>query len=112
MIKKLGAAVVVMAFDEQGQADTYQRKIEVCERAYRILTSQVGFPSNDIIFDPNILSVATGIEEQVYLTDGANICVSAKSLLGTTYARFDFSEIWLETKGDHYFLFKEFEAGE
>ena len=63
MIKKLGAAVVVMAFDEQGQADTYQRKIEVCERAYRILTSQVGFPSNDIIFDPNILSVATGIEE-------------------------------------------------
>ena len=63
MIKKLGAAVVVMAFDEQGQADTFQRKIEVCERAYRILTSQVGFPSNDIIFDPNILSVATGIEE-------------------------------------------------
>ena len=63
MIKKLGAAVVVMAFDEQGQADTYQRKIEVCERAYRILTSQVGFNPNDIIFDPNVLSVATGIEE-------------------------------------------------
>ena len=63
MIKKLGAATVVMAFDEQGQADTYQRKIEVCERAYRILTSQVGFNPNDIIFDPNILSVATGIEE-------------------------------------------------
>jgi len=63
MIKKLGAATVVMAFDEQGQADTYQRKIEVCERAYRILTSQVGFNPHDIIFDPNILSVATGIEE-------------------------------------------------
>ena len=63
IIKKLGAAVVVMAFDEQGQADTYQRKIEVCERAYRILTSQVGFNPNDIIFDPNVLSVATGIEE-------------------------------------------------
>ena len=63
MIKKLGAAAVVMAFDEQGQADTYQRKIEVCERAYRILTSRVGFNPNDIIFDPNVLSVATGIEE-------------------------------------------------
>ena len=63
IIKRLGAAVVVMAFDEQGQADTYQRKIEVCERAYHILTSQVGLNPNDIIFDPNILSVATGIEE-------------------------------------------------
>ena len=63
LIKQLGAAAVVMAFDEQGQADTYQRKIEVCERAYRILTSQVEFNPNDIIFDPNVLSVATGIEE-------------------------------------------------
>ena len=63
MIKRLGAATVVMAFDEQGQADTYQRKIEVCERAYRILTSRVGFNPHDIIFDPNVLSVATGIEE-------------------------------------------------
>ena len=63
MIKRLGAATVVMAFDEQGQADTYQRKIEVCERAYRILTSRVGFNPYDIIFDPNVLSVATGIEE-------------------------------------------------
>ena len=63
MIKRLGAAAVVMAFDEQGQADTYERKIEVCGRAYRILTEQVGFNPHDIIFDPNILSVATGIEE-------------------------------------------------
>lgn len=63
LIKKLGAAAVVMAFDEKGQADTYLRKIEVCERAYRILTMQVGFNPNDIIFDPNVLSVATGIEE-------------------------------------------------
>ena len=63
MIKRLGAATVVMAFDEQGQADTYERKIEVCGRAYRILTEQVGFNPHDIIFDPNILSVATGIEE-------------------------------------------------
>ena len=63
MIQKLGAATVVMAFDEQGQADTYQRKIEVCERAYRILTEKVGFNPHDIIFDPNVLAVATGIEE-------------------------------------------------
>jgi 5-methyltetrahydrofolate--homocysteine methyltransferase len=63
MIQSLGAATVVMAFDEQGQADTYQRKIEVCERAYRILTEKVGFNPQDIIFDPNVLAVATGIEE-------------------------------------------------
>ena len=63
MIKRLGAAAVVMAFDEHGQADTYERKIEVCERAYRILVEQVGFNPNDIIFDPNVLAVATGIEE-------------------------------------------------
>lgn len=63
LIKKLGAATVVMAFDEQGQADTYQRKIAVCERAYRILVDKVGFNPHDIIFDPNVLSVATGMEE-------------------------------------------------
>ena len=58
-----GAAVVVMAFDEQGQADTYERKVEICTRAYKILTEQVGFPPEDIIFDPNVFAVATGIEE-------------------------------------------------
>ena len=58
-----GAAVVVMAFDEEGQADTAKRKIEICQRAYKILTEQVGFPPEDIIFDPNIFAVATGIEE-------------------------------------------------
>lgn len=63
LIKKLGAATVVMAFDEKGQADTFERKIDVCGRAYRILTEQVGFNPNDIIFDPNVLSVATGMEE-------------------------------------------------
>jgi 5-methyltetrahydrofolate--homocysteine methyltransferase len=62
-ILQYGAAVVVMAFDEQGQADTSQRKIEICQRAYRILTEEVGFQPQDIIFDPNILTVATGIEE-------------------------------------------------
>jgi 5-methyltetrahydrofolate--homocysteine methyltransferase len=62
-VLKYGAAVVVMAFDEQGQAATYQDKIRVCERAYRILVEDVGFPPEDIIFDPNILTVATGMEE-------------------------------------------------
>ena len=52
-----------MAFDEQGQADTYARKIEICERAYRVLVDEVGFPPEDIIFDPNIFAIATGIEE-------------------------------------------------
>jgi len=62
-VRRYGAAVVVMAFDEKGQADTLQRKVEICERAYKILTEQVGFPPEDIIFDPNIFAVATGIEE-------------------------------------------------
>lgn len=61
--RRFGAAVVVMAFDEQGQADTTARKVEICQRAYRILTEQVGYDPTDIIFDPNIFAVATGIEE-------------------------------------------------
>ncbi len=63
LVKRYGAAAVVMAFDEAGQADTYRRKIEICERAYRILVDEVGFPPEDIIFDPNIFAIATGIEE-------------------------------------------------
>jgi len=63
LLRRYGAAAVVMAFDEQGQADTYERKIEICERAYRILVDEVGFPPEDIIFDPNIFAIATGIEE-------------------------------------------------
>lgn len=62
-IKRYGAAAVVMAFDEQGQADTYERRIEVCERAYRLLVDKVGFNPQDIIFDPNVLAVATGMDE-------------------------------------------------
>ena len=61
--RSYGAAVVVMAFDEQGQADTLERKVEICTRAYKILTEEVGFPPEDIIFDPNVFAVATGIEE-------------------------------------------------
>ena len=63
LIRRYGAAAIVMAFDEQGQADTQERKFELCRRAYRILTEQLNFPPEDIIFDPNILTVATGIEE-------------------------------------------------
>jgi len=63
LVRRYGAAVIVMAFDEQGQADTAERKVEICRRAYRILTGPVGFPPEDIIFDPNIFAIATGIEE-------------------------------------------------
>jgi 5-methyltetrahydrofolate--homocysteine methyltransferase len=63
LVRRYGAAVIVMAFDEQGQADTADRKVEICQRAYRILTEKVGFPPEDIIFDPNIFAIATGIEE-------------------------------------------------
>ena len=62
-VRRYGAACVVMAFDEQGQADSFERRIQICKRAYRILVDEVGFPPQDIIFDPNILTVATGIEE-------------------------------------------------
>ena len=63
LVKRYGAAAVVMAFDEQGQADTFARKIDICERAYRVLVDEVDFPPEDIIFDPNIFAIATGIEE-------------------------------------------------
>ncbi len=63
LVRAYGAAVVVMAFDEQGQADTLERKVEICTRAYKLLTEEVGFPPEDIVFDPNVFAVATGIEE-------------------------------------------------
>ena len=63
LVKRYGAAVIVMAFDENGQADTYQRRIEICKRSYDILVHEVGFPPEDIIFDPNIFPVATGMDE-------------------------------------------------
>ncbi|HUK40802.1 MAG TPA: methionine synthase, partial [Candidatus Acidoferrales bacterium] len=63
LIRRYGAAVIVMAFDERGQADSFERKIEICKRSYKILTEQIAFPPQDIIFDPNILTVGTGIEE-------------------------------------------------
>src|ERR1700736_1072978 len=63
LVRRYGAAVIVMAFDEAGQADNFQRKTEICTRAYKLLTEAAGFPPNDIIFDPNVLTVATGLEE-------------------------------------------------
>ena len=63
LVKRYGAAAVVMAFDEEGQADTIERKVDICKRAYDILVNEVDFNPNDIIFDPNIFAVATGIEE-------------------------------------------------
>lgn len=63
LLKRYGAAVIVMAFDERGQADTKERKVEICTRAYKLLTEEVGFPPEDIIFDPNVFAIATGIEE-------------------------------------------------
>ena len=74
LIRAYGAATIVMAFDEQGQADSFERKIQICERAYRMLVDEVGFPPEDIIFDPNILTVATGIEEH---NDYANAFINA-----------------------------------
>ena len=65
LVRRYGAAAVIMAFDEKGQADSLPRRIEICRRAYRILTQDVGFPAEDIIFDPNVLTVATGLEEHV-----------------------------------------------
>lgn len=81
-LKKLGAAVVVMAFDEQGQADTYDRKIEICTRAYNLLVNKVGFPPEDIIFDPNIFAVATGmVEHNNYALDFINSVKTIKEKL-------------------------------
>ncbi|MDD5612434.1 MAG: methionine synthase, partial [Gallionella sp.] len=75
LVRQYGAAAVVMAFDEAGQADTFQRKIEICQRSYDILVNQVGFPPEDIIFDPNIFAVATGIEEHNnYAVDFIEAC--------------------------------------
>src|SRR5690606_32975868 len=77
-----GAAVVVMAFDEKGQADTEDRKVEICHRAYKILTEKVGFKPQDIIFDPNIFAIATGLEEHnSYAVDFINATRRIKQLM-------------------------------
>jgi 5-methyltetrahydrofolate--homocysteine methyltransferase len=82
LVRRYGAAVIVMAFDERGQADTLARKVEICARAYKILTEQVGFPPQDIIFDPNIFAIATGIEEHNnYAVDFINAVRAIKAQL-------------------------------
>jgi len=82
LIRQYGAAVVVMAFDENGQAETYKRKVEICRRAYSILVDEVGFPPQDIIFDPNILAIATGIKEHNnYAVDYIKACRTIKETL-------------------------------
>ncbi len=82
LVRSYGAAVVVMAFDEQGQADTEARKVEICTRAYKLLTEVVGFPAEDIVFDPNVFAIATGIEEHVnYGVDFINATRRIKATL-------------------------------
>ncbi|MBX7200416.1 MAG: methionine synthase [Rhodospirillaceae bacterium] len=81
-VRRYGAAVVVMAFDEKGQADTADRKVEICTRSYKVLTEKVGFPAEDIIFDPNIFAVATGIEEHnTYALDFIDACKRIRATL-------------------------------
>ena len=105
-IKRYGAAAVVMAFDEQGQADTYERRIEVCERAYRLLVDKVGFNPQDIIFDPNVLAVATGMDEHDnYAVDLSalpvgygRICPALMSAVELAIFRFHFGVIIIFVK--------------
>lgn len=82
LIRRYGAAVIVMAFDEKGQADTRARKFEICKRSYDVLTKQVGFPPEDIIFDPNVFAIATGIEEHDnYAVDFIEVCADIRKHL-------------------------------
>ena len=102
-IKSMGAAIIVMAFDEIGQADSYQRKIEVCERAYHILVDKVGFNPNDIIFDPNVLAVATGIEEHNnYALDFINATAWIKRNLPGSHISGGVSNLSFSFRGNNY----------
>jgi 5-methyltetrahydrofolate--homocysteine methyltransferase len=120
LIKKYGAATIVMAFDEKGQADSYERRIEICERAYKILTEKVGFPPTDIIFDPNILTVATGIEEHNnYAVDFVNATRWIKENLPYAKVSGGVSNISFSFRGNEVvreamhsaFLYKAIQAG-
>ena len=118
--KAYGAAVIVMAFDEVGQADTKQRKVEICHRAYKILTEQVGFDPQDIIFDPNIFAIATGIEEHNnYAVDFIEATREIKQLMPLTKVSGGVSNVSFSFRGnDHVreaihsvFLFYAIKAG-
>ena len=101
--KSLGAAVVVMAFDENGQATTFERKIEVCGRAYRLLTEKAGFAPHDIIFDPNILAIATGIEEHAaYGVDFIRACAWIKENLPGAHISGGVSNLSFSFRGNNY----------
>ncbi|MBR5475747.1 MAG: methionine synthase [Bacteroidaceae bacterium] len=101
--KRLGAAVVVMAFDEEGQAATFDRKIEVCERAYKLLTEKVGFEPQEIIFDPNILAIATGIEEHAsYGIDFIRACEWISKNLPGTHISGGVSNLSFSFRGNNY----------
>ena len=101
--KSLGAAVVVMAFDEQGQATTYERKIEVCARAYRLLTKEAGIAPHDIIFDPNILAIATGIDEHAsYGLDFIRACAWIKENLPGAHISGGVSNLSFSFRGNNY----------
>ena len=101
--KRLGAAVVVMAFDEEGQAATFERKIEVCERAYKLLTEKVGFEPQEIIFDPNILAIATGIEEHAsYGIDFIRACEWISKNLPGTHISGGVSNLSFSFRGNNY----------
>lgn len=102
-VKRYGAAVIVMAFDEKGQADTYERKIEVCARAYRILTKEVGFRPQDIIFDPNVLAIATGMEEHNnYAVDFIRATKWIRENLSGTHVSGGVSNLSFAFRGNNY----------
>lgn len=101
--KRLGAAVVVMAFDEEGQATTFERKTAVCSRAYRLLVDKVGFEPHDIIFDPNILAVATGIEEHAaYGADFIRACAWIRENLPGAHVSGGVSNLSFSFRGNNY----------
>ena len=102
IIRQYGAAAVVMAFDEKGQADTAARKIEVCERAYRLLVDKVGFNPQDIIFDPNVLAVATGIEEHNYAVDFINATGWIRKNLPGAHVSGGVSNLSFSFRGNNY----------
>jgi 5-methyltetrahydrofolate--homocysteine methyltransferase len=120
LCRKYGAAVVVMAFDEQGQADNLQRRIQICGRAYRILTEEVGFPAEDIIFDPNCFALATGIEEHAtYGVDFIDACAWIKKNLPGVHISGGISNVSFSFRGNNpvreaihaVFLFHAINAG-
>jgi 5-methyltetrahydrofolate--homocysteine methyltransferase len=120
LVRRYGAAVVVMAFDEKGQADSFERKCEICKRTYDLLTQRVGFPPQDIIFDPNILTVATGIEEHNnYAVDFINATRWIKANLPHAKVSGGISNISFSFRGNNHvreamhsvFLFHAIKAG-